>query len=308
MKTILQSRFDKMREAINLNARFLDIASQEYRVMFSWKSLPSGDSYLDPFTLSCSDISKLRSTLRQVVREWSENGRAERDATFAPLVSILETEHPNKHIRKEIKILCPGCGLGRLPFEIACRGFAAQGNEFSYQMLIVSNFIMNEIEGKDAYRVAPNIHCLSNRLSQNDIFQTYFIPDIDLSEAIKNGGDLSMATGEFLEVYSDTLDYWDAVVTCFFIDTAHNIVDYIKAIYKMLKPGGLWINLGPLLYHYADMPNQSSIELTWQEVLEVAKQVGFKLESEQTVKSGYCGGGPSMLEAVYSNKLIKARK
>ena len=27
-------------------------------------------------------------------------------------------------------------------------------------------------------------------------------------------------------------------------------IRYVEAIYKMLKPGGIWINLGPLLYHW----------------------------------------------------------
>lgn len=32
---------------------------------------------------------------------------------------------------------------------------------------------------------------------------------------------------------------WDAVVTCFFIDTAHNIVEYIEIISRILKEGGV---------------------------------------------------------------------
>lgn len=32
---------------------------------------------------------------------------------------------------------------------------------------------------------------------------------------------------------------WDAVVTCFFIDTAHNIVEYLEVIARALKPGGV---------------------------------------------------------------------
>ena len=31
-------------------------------------------------------------------------------------------------------------------------------------------------------------------------------------------------------------------------------------IHKILKPGGRWINLGPLLYHFADIPKEPSIE------------------------------------------------
>ena len=39
----------------------------------------------------------------------------------------------------------------------------------------------------------------------------------------------------------------------FFIDTANNIISYIETIYNLLKKDGLWVNFGPLLYHYADM-------------------------------------------------------
>lgn len=34
---------------------------------------------------------------------------------------------------------------------------------------------------------------------------------------------------------------WDAVVTCFFLDTAHNIVEYIEIISRILKDGGVSI-------------------------------------------------------------------
>ena len=38
--------------------------------------------------------------------------------------------------RKDVWVLVPGAGLGRLAFDIACAGFNSQGNEFSYYMLI----------------------------------------------------------------------------------------------------------------------------------------------------------------------------
>ncbi len=49
-----------------------------------------------------------------------------------------------------------------------------------------------------------------------------------------------------------SLDSWDSVVTCFFIDTAHNICEYLECINKILKKGGIWVNLGPLLWHYSE--------------------------------------------------------
>jgi carnosine N-methyltransferase len=65
------------------------------------------------------------------------------------------------------------------------------------------------------------------------------------------------------------------VASCFFIDTANNVIAYIKTIYNTLKKGGIWVNLGPLLYHYADMPNEVSIELSWEELKIIINKIGF---------------------------------
>jgi carnosine N-methyltransferase len=64
---------------------------------------------------------------------------------------------------------------------------------------------------------------------------------------------MSMVGGEFIEIYSKQKESWDCIITCYFIDTAHNIIEYTEVIWNALKPGGVWINLGPLLYHYAGM-------------------------------------------------------
>eukprot|EP00415_Alexandrium_ostenfeldii_P004469 UN4469 len=75
-----------------------------------------------------------------------------------------------------------------------------------------------------------------------------------------------MGAGEFIEVYKDHVGTWDGVGTAFFIDSAKNIFLYILIIAQLLRCGGIWTNLGPLLYHYADVENEISIELTWEEV------------------------------------------
>lgn len=37
---------------------------------------------------------------------------------------------------------------------------------------------------------------------------------------------------------------WDAVVTCFFLDTAANALQYVETIHRILRPGGVWVNMG----------------------------------------------------------------
>ena len=90
------------------------------------------------------------------------------------------------------------------------------------------------------------------------------VPDVCPNQVFANSAgkfDFSMTAGEFIDVYAPqkskstnyhSLDSWDSVVTCFFIDTAHNICEYLECINKILKKGGIWVNLGPLLWHYSE--------------------------------------------------------
>lgn len=55
-------------------------------------------------------------------------------------------------------------------------------------------------------------------------------------------------------------------------------MQFIETIYKILKPGGIWINLGPLLYHFSDLPNEESIEPSYDSIRDVILGFGFQLE------------------------------
>jgi N2227-like protein len=47
------------------------------------------------------------------------------------------------------------------------------------------------------------------------------------------------------------LQHLSSLYHCTIQDTAPVVMDYIETIHRLLKPGGVWINLGPLLYHWA---------------------------------------------------------
>ena len=59
------------------------------------------------------------------MRDWSKLGQAERDLAYGPVLSALENEFPAD--RENIKVLVPGCGLGRLVWECYSRGFNTEG-------------------------------------------------------------------------------------------------------------------------------------------------------------------------------------
>jgi hypothetical protein len=78
------------------------------------------------------DLDKVRSTIKQYVRDWSLEGLSERESAYDPILEALESsfKHISSAQRNQLRVLVPGAGLGRLAFEIAWLGFSCQGNEF----------------------------------------------------------------------------------------------------------------------------------------------------------------------------------
>ena len=66
---------------------------------------------------------------------------------------------------------------------------------------------------------------------------------------------MSMVAGEFVDVYGREKERgaWGCVVTCFFLDTAANVLEYIDVVQSLLKPGGVWVHRGPLTWHWQDL-------------------------------------------------------
>jgi len=63
------------------------------------------------------------------------------------------------------------------------------------------------------------------------------IPDVHPAALVQRPGLLSMCAGDFVEVYSaqEQAASFDCVATCFFLDTAHNILQYMQIIRHILK-------------------------------------------------------------------------
>lgn len=108
----------------------------------------------------------MQSVFKQLMRDWSSLGAAERQQCYEPIIEEIKAEYPEDQVdRSSISVLVPGAGLGRLAFEIATRGFACQGNEFNLFMLIVSFYVLNHCKVVDEFLVYPWIHQYCNNLS-----------------------------------------------------------------------------------------------------------------------------------------------
>jgi hypothetical protein len=70
------------------------------------------------------------------------------------------------------------------------------------------------------------------------------------------------------------------------LSQASNLLSYFETIYTALRPGGIWINEGPLLYY------NPAMELPLEDVIRIAKLVGFVMEKQEAKKGiKYTGDG-----------------
>jgi carnosine N-methyltransferase len=201
-----------------------------------------------------NDLEKARSTLRQFFRDWSGEGASEREACNGPVIRALQTEQSLRS-GAPMRVLVPGAGLGRLVFDLCCKGFDTEGNEISYHQLLAGAYILNICPAPKIYTLFPWVHSFSNHRSRANHLQSVQVPDIHPSTtlgAVDHPGEMSFSASDFLLLYGseEHKDTFDAIATVFFLDTAPNIIRYLETINNCLRPGGILVNMGPLLWHF----------------------------------------------------------
>ena len=292
-------------------------------------------------TAKPSDIDKARSTIRQLYRDWSHEGSAERKACYEPVIQDVIKAFWHAPRKPDVKILVPGAGLGRLVFELCRRGYTVQGNEISYHQLIASNWVLNHTIKGQQFDLYPFGLEFSNVISRDHQLKKVKVPDVHPGSALENvfehatanaADRMSMTAADFVVLYGDEehKDMFNAVVTVYFIDTAPNLIRYIETIRNCLQEGGLWINLGPLLWHFADRaPSEAhdskrtearrektgieepgAFELTDEEVLSLIDKMGFDIEKREISSdgAGYIQSPDSMLQNMYRTSHWIAKK
>ncbi|KAG7881312.1 hypothetical protein KL938_003442 [Ogataea parapolymorpha] len=309
-----------LEHSVDLNAQFLEQIAMTVAPM--WGSEPDPGVWAE---CSAQDLDKVRSILVQFAREWSAECADERAASFGRILQECENLFPDVVNRQNVEVLVPGSGLGRLVVEFVRRGFRTQGNEFSYHMLTNSSFIVNHSFCENNFVICPYLHKSSNVSKRTDQIRQVYIPDFnpgDISLINKEYPEIpvadlmSMVAGSFVDLYGppnmprisdvytndpqasefrqQNAKRFQVVATCFFLDTASNIVEYLQSVHHCLADDGYLVNFGPLLWHYEDdetvtMNTQKNengdweqvatpmrgLELSRDDLIELVQKVGF---------------------------------
>ncbi|KAG0633350.1 hypothetical protein HOY80DRAFT_896638 [Tuber brumale] len=272
---------ERLNEASNLIQKNNRIAQQILDHSLSFYNIPFGDllrfqSAHKSDTQPIGDHTSVVQSFKHFVRDWSTAGARERESTFVQILSTLETLFPEGgDLRARQKILVPGAGLGRLAYEISALGFTTIANEYSFYMSMAHRWVLSLADhdkGRVQHTYYPFVNWWSHQRESGNVLRGVTFPEVHPSgEALKR---YTLLEGDFTKLFLDDREKgsYDVVVTLFFIDTARNIVEYLENIHAVLKAGGTWINLGPLLYG-----TRPWVEPSLEEVLQMAQRLGFEL-------------------------------
>jgi N2227-like protein len=205
-----------------------------------------------------SSYDSVRQVVAHLVRDWSELGAAIRTPLYDWCSSAI-TKHYNTVSSSSSgaaagPILVPGAGLGRLAWQLAAvDGYLVEALESSTVMAAAAYAMYHYHGSKPRLTIHPYAaDPFSNEVDSRQRYTSCRVPDINTtttSDMIwSSGGRLSYTVATF-DLEAIPHQHYGAVVTCFFLDTATTLVDYIVTIQAVLKNGGLWINVGPLQWH-----------------------------------------------------------
>ncbi|KAF4714860.1 hypothetical protein FOZ62_023386, partial [Perkinsus olseni] len=131
---------------------------------------------------------RVRLLLSELARDWSVEGEVERKQSYEPLIRELASER--------CRVLVPGCGTGRLAYDVAVLGHDVEANDFDIMKLAAANAVVSR-STDDPFIIEP--YCLDtcNRMKRDDHIRKVSVPDCDVDrEAL---GRISVNGFEFTE-------------------------------------------------------------------------------------------------------------
>ena len=257
-----------------------------------------GDEKLQDESASYSSGEAL---VAHLARDWSEHGRSPRARTYGPILRALDALRKSR--REPLRVFVPGAGACRLAWELARQGDRVEANDASPLMLIAARTLLSSTAGQQ-HRLYPRAACAGGLAPRSACKRAASVPD---DESLV-GRQSSSKRREQLEAAAQRLTLhagswcadadgtranasFDAVATSYFLDTQADVVAAVRRIHSLLKPGGVWVNVGPLHWHHV---SAGMLRLPLDELLTLVEGVGFeRVRSRRLGAVPYLESAPS---------------
>jgi hypothetical protein len=303
-------RLDQTQEKFTANQKFLnqiaDWAINHYHITSSELRFTTG--------LPNSNVVELLGLL---VRDWALDTQSQRNRQLEPVLAALKKAFKDNHktghsstgspehsttFESSTTVLVPGSGLSRAALEIANAGFKVDACDNFALMTLCSRFIMEcalKQEKLEFSEISPFIHQFSHQISKAYQQREIQLPDEPSSFHVLSN--LNVNTIELTNIEGSHL--YDAIVTLFFIDTAENVFQYLETIDRLLKPNGIWINMGPLKWGTAPQ-----VEFTLEELKEVIEKMGWHFTEHFEGENEYIPDQHALWHGLYETRGWVARR
>ncbi|QPG75173.1 hypothetical protein FOA43_002522 [Brettanomyces nanus] len=245
------------------------------------------------------DYFRVVESLCHLTRDWSESGSTE----IQPLIDYICDNSRNLDL-KNTTVIVPGSGLGRISHELALMGFKeVHAVDFSWLMTLFNESIYGS--RSQMASIYPYVHNYSNHWQTKDQMglATY-------RYGIRQPENLHIHCQNFTEFTSpaETAAYNVLIVTCFFIDTAEDLLSYVDSINRICKPfkgKKRWINVGPLKYGTAP-----KVELSNEELGDLTSAMGWNRihQLNSPTKLGYLTDTIGLWQGYYGVCMWTAEK
>jgi len=256
-------------------------------------------------TWNCGNVTHLPSRIRALpivaAREWSTDLSTERNAVYGPIIEAVKS-----HVLSGGRILIPGVSACRLAYDLCACGYSVVGIEHDLLRLALAEFVFTQ----NTAILNPFVLETCNRLKASDNVTDISIPDIAIDPLVLER--MSINSNDF---FSAAPEYpsasFDCIVTCFFIDCESvDIAEFVRECKRLLTPGGVWINCGPLNYHYGGSEIRRSVprrELPLAEIKSMITSAGFTITDESEISSTYLGNPKTIMETRYKCQFLVAK-
>lgn len=288
-----EKNYELLQEIAKLASKKYNIEDFEYKIVEEQATLKKRNNYY-----------RVVESICHYSRDWAVEPCRE----IEPLLQYIRKQCSDLNSSKTLAIV-PGSGLGRIAHSLATetKFSSVHAVEYSWLMVLMNEFIYSKVSSEKV-KIYPYLHTYSNHLSLMDQIRS-----VEIQHSIKLPQSLQIHHGDFTEF--DILTHLKikespenlVLVTCFFLDTAENLIEYLQTINRIsdnFHGTVRWINVGPLKFGTA-----AKIEVSNEELKMLIQSMGWKFTDEQKPQLlGYLTDTLGLWQGYYNVTMWTAEK
>jgi len=277
-------RAEAVQKAREMNQRFVEAVLTDLDQEMTDRKVADMRCLSDrPGVLPASSYGSLASVFLHLFRDWMVECEHVRQSTYEPAIAALKS-----HVPSGSSVLLPGAGLGRFALELAKEGYQVEANDASRLFLTFADFLLNRAP-EGGLPLMPLAHVFSENWGHAQQYMEVQVPCPQPASLASKEGEagpsISFVCGDFVKNYGYGCPgrrKFDAVVTCFFIDTVTDFTELMDTLDGLLDVGGVWLNVGPLNWR-----KEARLKLAWSEITTMWQNLGYEFLSQDSLDCDY---------------------